>query len=71
MRDVVVQQLTLMDGARRVAANYGIIMDNKQDLQRIKSSVHNRMQSRKGILMDIAARSPPFSCPWLCDYRCQ
>jgi len=59
MRDVDVQQLTLMDGARRVVADYDIIIDNKQDLQRIKSSVHNRMQAKKAILPDIDARSPP------------
>ena len=47
LRDTVVQQLMLMDGARRVAVDYDIIIDSKQDFQRIKSSVHNRMQAKK------------------------
>jgi hypothetical protein len=48
-----------MDGAHRVNADFGIIINNKQDLQRIKSSVHNRMQARRAILPDITAPSPP------------
>jgi hypothetical protein len=59
LRDGDVQHLSLMDGARRVAADLDIIIDNKHDLQRIKSSVHNRMQARKATLPDIVAPSPP------------
>ena len=46
-----------MDGVRRAVAEFGIITDNKHDLQRIKST-HIRMQIRKTSLPDVAARSP-------------
>ncbi len=59
LRGADVQHLSLMDGARCVAVDFGIIIDNKHDIQRIKSSLHSGIQARKAVLPDFIAPSPP------------
>ena len=49
-----------MDGAHRVADDFGIIVDTKTDTQCIKSSIHNRVQAMSSMLPIVVAPSAPF-----------